>query len=136
MRVHVPWECETRLKAGMFCALATSLLTPPFHLPFTFNTPTSLPHSLGSFTPPHAHFTIIYVVSLFLLQLITLRGLDGTWCFESSNYHQFWSSSPLLTAELVLCLRHKLQRLQSFLHNSVESANNERSLYLLIRGRN
>lgn len=72
---------------------------PPFTSLYlhTQLTPSQSVHS--SPPPPHTHFTLKYVVCGFSSSVIGLRGLDSTCCFESSDYQQFWSSSPLLTAE-------------------------------------
>lgn len=128
----------------MFQALATLVITTLPLLPTTSRASVLSVYLHTQLTPLllFLHLTHISPSSIWFSCFSSSspgpRGLDGTCCFKSSDYQQFCSSFPLLTAlgELLLCLR---QRLQSFLHNGVKKkkgAYNERSLCLPIRDRN
>lgn len=109
----------------MFQALATLVITTLPLLPTTSRASVLSVYLHTQLTPLllFLHLTHISPSSIWFSCFSSSspgpRGLDGTCCFKSSDYQQFCSSFPLLTAlgELLLCLR---QRLQSFLHNGVK----------------
>lgn len=99
--VHVSWEYEQRLTEGDFLRFSKLVHHYSFHRYLRSKSPSkSLPHSLSRLLL-NILFTPKAVVFLLLLWLTGPRDLDGTCCFESSDYQQFWSSSLVLTAESI-----------------------------------